>query len=539
MVSRYLPRMANFVLLMFVIPSATANGIQDLLGQEKLTIRNTTIASLGFLDEVYRGNDYQPFWSQPGQVTELLELIESAREHGLNPADYNLLALRDIRQQSQNWSGRPAPADSDILLTETLALYASHRRYGKVRARALDPNINYKRQPLFADSPPNEVMKHILGAGSLHDFIDVAAPSGPLYRNLQGVLAKYRAIEAFGGWPLVQAGDTLRLGDESPRVLGLRSRLAASGDLDPADGIQSPVFDEMLKQAVIRFQQRHALGADGIVGAQTYATLNVPLQHRIEQLRLSLERLRWVNQEAAETLVAVNIAGYRAFFIRNGEVVWETRTSVGKTYRQTPVFRGDIAYMEFNPTWTIPPGILRADTLPAIKKDPEYLAKKEIRVLDHQGREIDASTINWHQYSRSVPYILRQDPGPQNSLGTVKFIFPNKHFVFLHDTPGHEQFAHSERAFSSGCIRVEDPLTLAELLLNDERTYPRSALQNIVNSRKTERLHLNPSVPVVIVYLTASVDDEGSALFYRDIYDRDGAVLDALNAAPMIQFAED
>jgi murein L,D-transpeptidase YcbB/YkuD len=206
---------------------------------------------------------------------------------------------------------------------------------------------------------------------------------------------------------------------------------------------------------------------------------------------------------------------------------------VGKSYRKTPVFRGDIQYMEFNPTWTIPPGILRNDTLPAIKRDPNYLSSKNIRVIDRDGSFVDPATVDWNQYSKGVPYTLRQDPGPWNSLGTVKFIFPNQHFVFLHDTPHRELFDRPERAFSSGCIRIENPLTLAELLLNDEdKTRPE--LQAIVDSRETQRISLENTVPVLILYLTAGLDLEGNVTFFKDIYNRDQRVLAALDGAVVI-----
>jgi len=310
--------------------------------------------------------------------------------------------------------------------------------------------------------------------------------------------------------------------------------LTVTGDLPAGTSTTSRDFDRDVERAVVFFQARHSLDDDGIVGKQTLEALNVPAKVRVNQLKLSLERLRWVNQEAVDTLVAVNIAGFRVFFYKNGQLEWSTRAMVGKHYRKTPVFRGDIAYLEFNPTWTIPPGILRNDTLPSIKKDPNYLASKNIRVIDRNGKFVDPSTVNWNQYSKGVPYTLRQEPGPNNSLGTVKFIFPNAHFVFLHDTPHRELFAHSERAFSSGCIRVEDPLKLAELVLDQPDKYPRSELEQIVASRKTQRINLSPKVPVVIVYLTASVDSDGAVRFYKDVYDRDQRTLDAMNGPVIV-----
>jgi murein L,D-transpeptidase YcbB/YkuD len=266
--------------------------------------------------------------------------------------------------------------------------------------------------------------------------------------------------------------------------------------------------------------------------------MNIPVTTRIDQLRTSLERLRWVNQAANETLVAVNIAGYRAFYLKEGKLEWDTRVMVGKSYRKTPVFTGQIAYLEFNPTWTIPPGILRNDTLPAIKRDPNYLAAHEIEVIDRGGKIIDPATVDWTKYTKGAPYTFRQKPGPHNSLGIVKFIFPNEHFVFLHDTPHRELFVHPDRAFSSGCVRVQNPLELAELVLDDAEKYPRSKLDEIVDSRKTQRINVRPKMPVYILYLTASFESGGQPRFFKDVYNRDPKVLAALNGPVTIHIPD-
>lgn len=234
-------------------------------------------------------------------------------------------------------------------------------------------------------------------------------------------------------------------------------------------------------------------------------------------------------------MVVVNIAGFRALYYDDYQLQWETPVMVGKNYRQTPVFTGDIAYLEFNPTWTIPPGILRNDILPKIRKDPNYLASKEIRLIDNKGKFVDPSTVDWSKHTRSAPYTFRQDPGPHNSLGMVKFIFPNSHFVFLHDTPHRELFSQQQRNFSSGCIRVKDPFKLAELILDDPVKYSRSEIEGIVESRKTIRIRPNGKVPVVIIYLTASVNSDGKTRFFKDIYGRDQRALDALNGPVIIQ----
>ena len=508
--------------------------IEQLLRTENLTIRGADILTPALLLEIYQNHDFAPYWTEPARIRELLDLIRNSADHGLIPADYNIDQLHQVLQRRLARPSAEIEAEADILLTESLLRYGYHRRFGKVKASTLDPDINFRRET-FHQQALSVTAEQALESSSLTDFIQMAAPSGPVYQHLQARLEVYRDMESTGGWPTVPDGPTLRVGDNDPRVANIRKRLAATGRIKDHGDLDSTLFDQPLKNAVKGFQLRHRLGQDGIVGKQTIAAMNVPVEHRINQLRTSLERLRWVNQEAVDTMVVVNIAGFRAFFFKDGVLEWDTRAQVGKHYRQTPVFRGDIAYLEFNPTWTIPPGILRKDTLPAIKRDPNYLASKNIRVIDHKGKFVDPSTVNWNKYKNGVPYTLRQDPGPKNALGTVKFIFPNTHFVFMHDTPHPELFAHKERDFSSGCIRIQDPLKMAELVLNDPVKYNRTALESIVNSRKTQRIHPKPKVPVIIVYLTASVNADGKVRFYKDIYDRDQKVLDALNGPVVIQ----
>jgi murein L,D-transpeptidase YcbB/YkuD len=508
-------------------------GIEQMLRSDNLRIQGAEVMTQALILEAYEGQDFKPFWTDQKKVSELLRLIMDASDHGLSPADYNVAVLQLLLSRQSETPSPNLEAQLDILLTESLLRYGYHRRFGKVKGSSLDAAINFKREA-FTNGSLTITLQNALNSTSLPDFIELVAPTGPMYRRLQYKLDLYRDIAVVGGWPAVSEGPTLRLNDDDPRVAEVRRRLAVTGDLAPEDDNGSTQFDPAVETAVKLFQWRHALDDDGIVGKQSIAAMNVPVETRIDQLRLSLERLRWVRQEAASRFVAVNIAGFRVFYFNDGLIEWESRAMVGKNYRQTPVFRGDMAYLEFNPTWTIPPGILRNDTLPAIKRDPNYLSSKNIRVIDRNGQFVDPATVDWNKYSRGVPYTLRQDPGPNNSLGTVKFIFPNEHFVFLHDTPHRELFSRAERAFSSGCIRVQDPLALGELVLDDPEKYPRSTLEDIVASKKTQRINLQTKMPVLIVYLTASVLPGEKVRFLKDIYNRDQKVLDALNGPVII-----
>jgi murein L,D-transpeptidase YcbB/YkuD len=515
------------------IAAALQQRMEELQFGGRLQIDGSRILADRLLPELYAARDFRPLWTRPGRLDSLLELLESAPEHGLKPADYLVNQLQTARKQAQSGTNLDK-ADLDILATEAFARFGYHQRYGKVNPQNLDANVNFRRELMEDKDPIESIQELIESERPLPQLADEFFPRSVYYRGAQQALAAYREIEAAGGWPAVTPGPTLRAGDDDPRVAEIRRRLAVTGDLRADADRNSTAYDPDVAAAVSRFQERHGLDTDGVAGAQTFAAMNVPVQTRMDQLRLTLERLRWVQQEVAPEFLAVNIAGFRTFLIRDNKVTWEARVIVGRSYRQTPVFRGDIRYLEFNPTWTIPPGILRNDTLPAIKADPNYLRDKNISVIDRDGRTVDPATVDWSQYSRGVPYTLRQEPGPNNALGLVKFIFPNEHFVFLHDTPSRELFGRSERTFSSGCIRVESPFELAELLLDDAGNWNAQAIQATVDSRQTRRVNLREPFPVLILYLTAVVDPGEPPRFMKDIYNRDPAVLEALNGEATI-----
>lgn len=250
---------------------------------------------------------------------------------------------------------------------------------------------------------------------------------------------------------------------------------------------------------------------------------------RIDQIRANLERARWVLGGLGDSFVLVNLPAFKAYVIRDRQLVWETRTQIGKTARQTPTFRSDMRYLVVNPTWTVPPTILKNDIVPAARKDPKYLARRGLVAVDRQGRPVNPASIDWAAAATRFPYTLEQAAGRDNALGRVKFIFPNPHAIFLHDTPSRELFAPDERTFSSGCIRVEAPIDLAGVLLEGS-DWTRDRIQQAVDSGKTQTLMLPAPLPVVIVYWTVSVGTSGVVRFARDVYQYDPAVTRALDA---------
>ncbi|MBX6322679.1 MAG: L,D-transpeptidase family protein, partial [Rhodospirillaceae bacterium] len=330
---------------------------------------------------------------------------------------------------------------------------------------------------------------------------------------------RYRAIAAAGGWPMVPGTAKLSLGAVGPEVALLRQRLAASGDLpSTADAAAPEVFDAALDAAVRAFQARHGLEVDGVVGPRTRAALNVSVQDRLATMAINLERLRRLAPWLEPDYALVNIPAAEFRLVEAGRTVMQQRAIVGRPDRPTPELDSAVTRIELNPYWNVPPRIARLDIVPKIRRDPGYLAREGIRVLGPDG-EVDPAGIDWSGPA-ATRYRLRQDPGPRNALGVVKFRIPNSFDVYLHDTPSKALFQRSERFFSSGCIRLERPLELARHLLRSDPAWSGDALDR-ASALGHVVIELPKPMPIHLVYLTAWVDESGTVQFRRDVYGRD------------------
>ena len=509
------------------ISTSIRTEVERIRSGECASVADCPIASTIVLPALYEKYDYQPIWTNADSIRQLVAAIEASHLDGLNPEDYHLGEISRLQAELSSGGNSDTQASLDLVLTDSLVRLGYHLVIGKVDPESLDGNWNMERT---LELDPILEMSRAIDSGNVSNLIDSFRPQAAVYHQLKSALARYRSLQAAGGWQAVPDGQTLKPGMNDPRVVALRRRLAVTGDM-PAANDESPEFDEQLEAGVRRFQARHGLEADGVVGKGTLAELNVPVEARIDQLRVNLERARWVLNDLPQDFVITDIAGFRVMYFRGGELFWESRAQVGKSYRKTPVFRDSIRYVEFNPTWTVPPTILKKDILPKVKKDPGYLQKKNIRVIDRNGKTVDAGAIDWSRYpAAGFPYMLRQDPGTKNALGRVKFMFPNKHAVYLHDTPHKSGFARAQRTFSSGCIRVEDPFAFARLLLDDQTDWDQSRIDRTLESLKTTRVNLTEPLTVMLLYWTAVVNNDGQVIFRKDVYDRDAAVLSALNA---------
>lgn len=486
-------------------------------GDEKVTSKD-------FLPEFYERRDFLPAWTRPELAEQLLGAIRSAEDDGLSPSSYHLEAIERLQAATSGGTRGSAEerANLDLLQTEALIQLAYDLHFGKV-----DPDWNTLRG--FGEMKPVDALAAALESGDIAGLLAETRPQHPFYGQLRDALARLRAIAASGGWPTIPGGPTLEKGVRGDRVVRLRERLAATGDGPEGKPAQPGVFDEALEQAVRDLQVRYGLPADGAVGGATLEALNVPVAARVEQVRANMERARWVLHEVKGDYLVVDIAGFQAEFVRNGQAVWRSRVQVGTPYRKTPTFKSDLTYLVFNPTWTVPPTILDKDILPAMKRHGRELEKRGLKLLDRSGQEVDPAAVDWSRYKgTNFPYLLRQDPGPRNALGRIKFMLPNPHSVYLHDTPKKSLFDKPERAFSSGCIRIENPIELAGLLLDDGNRWGRDRIQAVIDAKHTRTVFLPRPVPVLLLYWTVSVDAGGRIGFKKDIYERDRTVLEGL-----------
>jgi len=494
-------------------------------------IRGVTLASVHIIPELYSRREFIPAWTNDDQVDAFVDLVGRAGDEGLSSGDYayaELVALiSEYRSDPDNAALR---ADLDVLLTESLSRYGYHLIFGKVDPSTLDGNWNWNRS--LGDRDVVTIVQQAVESESIVAFINTFIQRGDLYRRMKKALTEYRALKKQGGWPETVEGATLKPGMSDDRIPSVRKRLAVSGDLAKQADNGSRLFDAVLEDGVKHFQDRHNLDQDGAIGPRTLAAMNTSVDERIDQIRVTLERIRWVTRDIEDEFVITNIASFKTFLVRDRKVVWSGRSQVGRDYRQTPVFRGKIKYLQFNPTWTVPPGILSKDILPRVKQDPGYLVTKEMDLVDREGKKVDPEGVDWSQYGagRLPPYQFVQRPGPTNALGRVKFIFPNEHFVFLHDTPSKALFSRTERTFSSGCIRVENPFELAEIMLNDADKWNPTTIQALLDSEVPKTVFLDEPMTVMLMYSTVGVADYDGVRFYNDIYQRDPRVLESLNA---------
>ena len=485
---------------------------------------------------------YRPAWSDERGPTRLADdLVGALRRadlEGLRSEDYHLAGIEAVLAAVRADAKRGpalAPdrwAELDLLLTDAFLVYGAHLLAGRVNPETLRPE--WVSNPRTADIAT--VLEAALASGNIAGALATLDPPGLGYRRLREALARYREVAARGGWSAIPDEATLERGDSGRPVTALRERLRLEGDLAPAAAQDADVFDGALEQAVKKFQWRHGLADDGVVSAATRAELNVPVERRVEQLELNLERWRWLPKDLGRRHIIVNIAAFELEVVEDEVVVLSMRVVVGRPFDRTPVLSDTMRYLVLNPYWHVPSNIATTELVPKLKRDPSYLARYKLRVFPNSGpdaQEVDPTTVDWSTITAThFPFLLRQDPGPRNALGRIKFMFLNKYHVYLHDTPARPLFEETQRDFSHGCIRIEQPIALAVYLLRGDARWDRDALLVALDDAVDRAVPLPEPTPIHLLYWTAWADWDGTIQFRRDIHGRDAPLLTALRAPP-------
>ncbi|HMK56252.1 MAG TPA: L,D-transpeptidase family protein [Dissulfurispiraceae bacterium] len=501
------------------------------------SVRDEQVYSAFLVASFYRGRDYAPAWSSNGtlmQVDILMRAIDESYGEGLSPAYYHRARINSLvadvgRGQSPN---PDVLADLDMLLTDAFITLGCHLSAGCVNPLTVASEWFAKGGKVDVASLLDQALKK----RRIRETLMQLRPEKDIYTRLRHALAKYRGMAVMGEWPQLPAGPSLNKGAMSARVVELKKRLAASGDLKINETAPTNLFDDSLEQSVIYFQKRHGLSADGVVGRETRDALNVPLKQRIRQIELNLERLRWILGNIEERFIIVNIADFRLIVIENDTPVLSMKVVVGKPYLSTPIFTSKMTHIVINPSWNIPKSIVQKEILAKIARNPHYLAEQQIEVLQADGsreRMMNPLSQDWSRGHISQ-HRFRQKPGPLNALGQLKFVFPNSFDVYLHDTPAKGLFSENIRAFSHGCIRIEKPIDLAEYLLRDDPLWTRAAVVAAIDKGTEQVVPIPRPLNVHLLYLTAWVDGEGVLQFRNDVYGRDKSLEKALLKKPYI-----
>jgi L,D-transpeptidase YcbB len=466
--------------------------------------------------EFYRAREWQSAWVGPKQPraegSALHETLGRSWEDGLPPARYrhdvasavlDRLAATGAARLDDTLAVRHL-ADLDLLLTEGFNRLARDLIAGMLSPS--DAGLDYR---IVAEAPPDDlILNRVLAGEEPLAIVAQLRPSIPQYERMRAALLALHRIEARGGWARLEGDASLKPGDRSGAVAALRQRLTAGMDSAEAalagSGMADPtLFDADLKRAVELFQDRHAIAPDGAVGGTTLRELNHTIAERIAELQLNLDRWRWLPNDLGERYVLVNIAGFELEVVDGGQVIETMNVVVGQQSTETPIFADSIRFVVVNPYWNVPDGIMERTIRPAMARDPNYLASHDMEVF--QGR-------------------VRQRPGPKNSLGRYKFIFPNEHDVYLHDTPDGHLFSRTERAFSSGCVRIERPRDFAGMLLRLQSDQDPASLDAIFATGQERWIKLDRPLPVFLLYFTAWAQADGSVRFHHDVYGRSEAM---------------
>ncbi len=523
------PVLLRQALLLAVAAVLAASGVSQPAQAQVTAFKQAVAEAASANDAVaafYRGNGYQPIWTGQGEADRarraaLINALQGVDVHGLPAERHNIDAL--MAQMAGVRTTRDLGL-VEVALSRAFLRYAREVQTGLLTPSRIDPGI--------AREVPLRDGKTYLAEFAVSDpqaYIRALPPETAEYRALMKEKLRLQRLLADGGWGKRVSASKLEPGQQGDPVVVLRDRLIRMGYLDRS---ASRIYDNQLTKAVQRFQLAHGLEADGVAGNGTITEINVSPEERLKSVIVAMERERWLNIERGDRHVLVNQTDFTAKIVDHGQVTFETRSVIGKNTsdRRSPEFSDEMEHMVINPSWYVPRSIITKEYLPKLRANPHAVGHLEI--TDSRGRRVNRGAVDFNRFSaRSFPFAMRQPPGARNALGLVKFMFPNKHNVYLHDTPQKHLFAREVRAFSHGCIRLNDPFDFAYALLAPQSDDPKGDFHRILDTGAETKVVLEQPVPVHIIYRTAFTNREGRAEYRRDVYGRDAKIWQALQQA--------
>ncbi len=530
-----------------------------------------------WIDSFYKSRNYAPAWHNGytlyGRATEVVRQVENAAKEGLQSKDYHGNTLTRLYNQlnkvydAKYMDEEDFLSQIDILITDAALQYAHHLRHGRLNSDKIDIGWKIEKDAVIDLYP--RLQQAVINR-NVQGFFEISRPQHEEYQQLIQSLEYYQTLkEEKKGWMTNLKSGKLELGMEDKAVVQLRKRLAfekglsekpnavntktieaLKSEVDSStlftqyakivelkdsliltqiDSVYNPaIFDSTVHNALMAFQRQHGIADDGVIGPNTLSVLNTSLDHRIQQILVALEQWRWMPNQYKDFFVFVNIPAFELDVYKKGKIDLNKKVMVGKTIHKTVIFSNQIRYLELNPYWNVPRSIATKEILPKLKRNLSYLNRQNMEILSG-GRVINPYNVNWSKLSRrNFPYRIRQEPGKKNALGTVKFMFPNPHSIYLHDTPSKSLFVKTERAYSHGCIRLDNPVQFAEYLLQDNPKWDAKKIQKVLDGKKNTRVSLEAKIPIYITYFTAWVDENGLTHFQKDVYGKDKEVMKAL-----------
>ncbi len=504
---------------------------------DNIEIRNVPLYSSDDILNFYNHRAFQQAWSKNGDLTELAyELrfeIKQSEFDGLNPQDYNLAIIESFfvtfEENKKNGVSNEVGdlADLDVFLSDAFFHLADNLEIGKVDPSKFGEDWEIARKQRVTDSP--SLLEEALTNASIRQSLESLYPKFSIYKKGREVIRELsqKVEEDTLSWKKIKIDKSIHVGESNSIIPSLRERLIYWKILDDYEPKNDKTYDSVMMAGIKDFQGTHGMVTDGIIGSMTAKAFNNSPKDKLEKAIVNMERLRWLPDTVKNAeFILVNIANFQLDYIRNLDTLLTAKVIVGKKYHESPIFMADMSYIVFSPYWNIPYSITKSEIIPSVRKNPNYISEKNMEVITPSGKVVDSKTIDWS--AKSFPYLVRQKPGPSNSLGLVKFMFPNKHNVYIHDTNARSLFAYDDRARSHGCIRIEHPEKFAEILLENDPNWTSEKIQESMGKTEEQVVKLDRNIPVVLVYLTFWADSNGEGHFRDDIYDRDAEVLAAL-----------